>query len=238
MMPGRFRQQGFTLIEILLSVGLLSLVIALAYGSIRVAVQATRSGEALIERSEEMRTAQGFLRRQLNQMLPTAYERFEDGGEEKRFEGDSQGIRFVAPMPGYLSRGGPHVQELSLVRVAGGYQLEFRHAQLNGFDPDEGFDPDQEPVVLIDGIRDGEFSFRRLEDEGELSDWMSEWEDPAFLPLVLRLDLEFEREDRRDWVEFEVAGLAASAGTGGLMGGGRIPGTSTRFEPARPRDRQ
>ncbi len=223
-------QRGFTLIEILLSVGLLALVIALAYGSIRVAVQASRSGESLIERTEEMRTAQGFLRRQLSQMLPTPYERLDDSGEEKRFEGDAQGIRFVAPMPGYLSRGGPHVQELVLARVAGGYQLEFRHAQLNGFDPAEGFDPEQEPVVLIDGIRDGEFSFRRLEVEGELSDWMSEWDEPALLPLLLRLDLEFDSADRRDWVEFEVAGLAASAG----LGGGTGLAGSMRFEPARP----
>lgn len=231
----RYGEAGFTLLEILLSVALLALVIGLAYGSIRVAMQASRSGEALIERSEEMRTAQGFLRRQLSQMLPSSFERVEDGGEEKRFEGGADFVRFVAPMPGYLSRGGAHVQELALVRVGDGYQLEFRHAQLNGFDSLQGFDPDTRPVVLIDGIREGAFGFRRLEPEGELSDWLSEWEDPLALPLLIRLDIEFDQDGPRRWPDFEVASLAASAGLGVGSGGMRIPG-STRFEPARPRD--
>lgn len=234
------RQSGFTLLEILLSVALMALVIGLAYGSIRVALQASRSGEALIERTEEMRTSQEFLRRQLSQMLPSPYEKVEDAGEEKRFEGGAEFIRFVAPMPGYLSRGGAHVQELSLARMGsgGGYQLEFRHAQLNGFDPLEGFDPARAPVVLIDGIRSAEFAFRRQEGDGELSDWSSEWEEPAALPLLVRLDVEFDTEDQRVWPEFEVASYAASAGLGLGTGGLRAPGSGMRRPTPRPRDTQ
>jgi general secretion pathway protein J len=233
----RCAEAGFTLLEILLSVALLALVISLAYASIRVAVQAARSGEALIERTEEMRTAQGFLRRQLSQMLPSAYEQLEDNGEQKRFEGAAEWVRFVAPMPGYLSRGGAHVQELALVRNRDAYQLEFRHAQLNGYVAEEGFDPEQEPVVLIDGIRDARFGFRRIEAEGGLSEWMDEWDDPQALPLLIRLEIEFDREDQRRWPEFEVASLAASAGLGVGMGGARGPGVGLR-RPPRPRDTQ
>ncbi|MCK7594577.1 prepilin-type N-terminal cleavage/methylation domain-containing protein [Pseudomarimonas salicorniae] len=238
MSPAPHRQHGFTLLEILLSVALLSLVIALAYGSIRVAVQASRSGEALIERTEEARTTQQFLRRQLSQMLPTPYERLEDSGEETRFEGSADFIRFVAPMPGYLSRGGAHVQELALVRVRDGYQLEFRHAQLNGFDPVLGFDPEQEPVVLIDGISDAAFSFRRVEPEGGLSGWMAEWDEPQSLPLMLRLEIEFDSADQRSWPEFEVASLAASAGLGLGMGSGQLGRGGSMRRPPRPRDSQ
>lgn len=204
--------RGFTLLEILVSVSLLALVIVLAYGSIRVALQASRSGEALIERTEEMRTAQGFLRRQFSQVMPLVYARLEDQGVEKRFEGDQHSITFVAPMPGYLSRGGAHVQSLSLVDGERGMQLEFRHAQLNGWDAERGFG-DQEPVVLIDGIRDGQFLFRRMDELGELGDWSSEWELPNAVPLMLRLELQFEDDDRREWPDFEVAALASTSGS-------------------------
>lgn len=231
-------ERGFTLIEILLSVALMALVIALAYGSIRVAVQASRSGEALIERTEEMRTSQGFLRRQLSQMLPTPFETLEDVGEEIRFDGRAEYIRFVAPMPGYLSKGGAHVQEVAIVRTRRGYQLEFRHAQLNGFDPLEGFDPEVEPVVLIDGIRSAAFSFRRQDPDGELTDWMSEWEEPQTLPLLLKLEIEFDTEDQRVWPEFEVASLAASAGLGLGMGAGMNARGGGMRRPPRPRDSQ
>jgi general secretion pathway protein J len=230
------RQGGFTLLEILLSVGLLALVITLAYGSLQVAVQASRSGEALIARTEEMRTAQAFLRRQFSQMLPVPYERLEDSGEEKRFEGDGQAVRFVAPMPGYLSRGGAHVQELALVRGPSGLQLEFRHAQLNGFDPAAGFDDEREPVVLIDGIRDGRFQFRRIEDDGKLGDWRDDWENPQALPLMLRLELVFDDQDQRQWPEFEVAALAATSAQNLAFGGGGMPrGGGPRPIP-RPRE--
>lgn len=233
------RAAGFTLLEILLSVALMALVIGLAYGSIRVALQASRSGEALIERSEETRTAQGFLRRQLSQMMPTPYEWEPDTGQAKRFEGGADFIRFVAPMPGYLSKGGAHVQELALVRQRSGYQLEFRHAQLNGFDPQQGFDPEQEPVVLIDGIRAAAFGFRRQEPDGLLSDWLGDWEDPQALPLLLRLEIEFEGGDQRSWPAFEVASLASSSGlaAGSGFGGMWNPAGQPR-PPLRPREAQ
>ena len=183
--PNRsIQQRGFTLLEVLISVSLIALLITLAYGSIRVATQASRSGESLIERTEEMRTTQNFLRRQLSQTMATTYEYLADRGEEKRFEGAADAIQFVAPMPGYLSRGGAHVQRLEMVPGSNGMQLQFRFAQLNGWDAELGFPSDLEPVVLIDGIRSGEFSFRRIEDDGLLGDWHDEWEQSFALPLM------------------------------------------------------
>ena len=176
----RARQSGFTLLEILLSVSLLALLVGLAYGSIRVATKASTSGERLIERTEEMRTVQQFMRRQISQMMSAPFDYVVDDGGEKRFEGSEDAIQFVAPMPGYLSHGGPHVQRLEIVRGDRGRQLQFRFAQLNGWDPEAGFPDDAEPVVLIDGIRDGGFSFRRLDENGELP--------PGFHEYVRRLN--------------------------------------------------
>jgi len=202
---------GFTLLEVLVSVSLLALMITLAYGSLRVAAQASRSGERLIDRTEQLRTAQAFLRRQLSQMLPFTFQRFVEQGVDKRFEGEAHKIQFVAPMPGYLSRGGAHVQALELVRDHDGYRLEFRYAQLNGFDGQRGFDPEREPVVLLDHIREGRFRFRRIEEDGQLGDWHDNWELPGQLPLLVRLEIEFEPERQQRWPEFDVAVLTATS---------------------------
>ena len=203
--------RGFTLLEVLIAVTLLALLLTVAYGSLRTAVHVGRSSEALIARTEQTRTAQAFLRRQFSQAMPLAYERLEDGAVERRFEGSDDNVRFVAPMPGYLSRGGPHVQNLAIVDDGRGQRLEFTHAQLNGYDPDEPLSEGRDPVVLLDGFVNGRFEYRALDENGELGDWEEEWDDDAQrLPLMVRLHVEFEDGNRRTWPELEVSVLASS----------------------------
>ena len=206
-------QSGFTLLEILLASTLLAILLTLAYSTISGAVRTTRSGEAQIERTDEVRMAQEFLRRQLSHAMPVAYEELEDDGERKVFEADSTHVRFVAPMPGHLSRGGLHVQWLELTRGRDGMQLEFDHAQLNGYDPKDPKGSDERPpVVLLEGIDDASFEYRSLDDQGELEDWASDWDELETLPVLIGLRLSFERENRH-WPLFEVpmkmAGAAA-----------------------------
>jgi len=208
--------RGFTLLEVLLATALLALALTLAYGALRAAVGSVRSGEALIERTDEVRVAQEFLRRQLSHAMPLVFEQLEDDGERKLFEADADSVRFVSPMPGYLSRGGPHVQWLSIERSRDGMALVFDHAQLNGFDPEEPKPDDaRPPVVLLEGIDRASFEYRALDETGELGEWTDTWEDPQQMPLMVRLLVEFEQGDARIWPALEVPlRLAAAAGQG------------------------
>ena len=219
---------GFTLIEMLMAVTLLALLITLAVSTLRTAVRATRSGEALIQRTDRMRTAQEFLRRQLSHAMPLPFERLEDVGENRIFMAERDTLRFVAPMPGFLARGGPHVQWLSFTRSRDrGLQLTFDHAQLNGYDPDNPKGKSKrEPVVLMDGISEGRFEFRSLDENGELDEWSSSWDDPQRMPLMVRVKLEFERDSQQRWPMLEIPLLTAgfSAMQPGLprLGAGRM----------------
>ena len=146
------------------------------------------------------------MRRQFSQGMLTPFQRPDptSGVEAKIFEGSADRVQFVAPMPGYLSRGGAHVQELAVVRGSNGLNLQFRFAQLNGFEADEGISAEVEPVVLMDGLGDARFEYRSVED-GELSDWSSDWEQEFRLPAMVRLVVEFRQGDARKWPAFEVA---------------------------------
>ncbi len=210
---GRSRAaRGFTLVEILLAVTLLSLLMALAYGSIRTATRSAHSGEAMIERTSTVRGVQEFLRRQISHAMPLLIERMEDAGDNRILHASADELVFAAPMPGYLARGGPHVQFLRLVRGDDGLQLEFDHTLLNGYDPTAGRSQEaRPPVVLLSGIADGGFEYRALDEDGVLTDWFSEWDDPMRLPLMVRLHLEWPEQARMRWPTLDIPIVQASA---------------------------
>lgn len=189
------RSGGFTLIEIALAMILVSLIMAIAVGGIRMSRKAAADGERRVEATNAIRVTQEFLRRQLARVLPLAYDMDTTAGQNIVFEGDDDAISFVAPMPGYLSNGGPYVQRLELRQG----ELRFYHRMLISDEQDEA-----EPVVLIDRIRRGRFEYRGIEDDGQLGDWRRDWEDPSRTPMMVRLDLEFDEASGLSWPQMEV----------------------------------
>ncbi|KAB2901813.1 MAG: prepilin-type N-terminal cleavage/methylation domain-containing protein [Dokdonella sp.] len=183
------RSAGFTLLEVMLALLLLALLLAGTVGAVRTAVHAMRSGELAVDRVSRVRVAQEFIRHQVSRILPLAFARDDNTGANFVFDGKRDAMRFVAPMPGYLSKGGPYVQTLRLVGDRhGGRQLLFTAQMLNGYD-DSLPGGDIEPAVLLDQIADGRFEFRRVDENGELTDWSDQWDDPAVTPVMVRIVL-------------------------------------------------
>ncbi len=195
---------GFTLLEVLLVVVLLGVLMAGAYSGIHAAAKAMHAGSMAIDRTDRLRTAQQFLRRQIEHILPLEYERNDNNGNVTVFSGNDHFMRFVALMPGYLSRGGPYVQTLELVPGKHGLQLQFTDAMLNGYDPRDPNYSDTPPVVLLDHIREGRFEYRSLDDQGELANWSSSWPDPSITPLIVRIQLQMDSKSQAPWPSLEV----------------------------------
>lgn len=204
--PNAARGRGFTLLELMLALTLLALLMAGAWAGVSTASRALDRGEDLIDRTNTIRVAQEFLRRELSQALALPIEQDPATGESVLFAGASDEVTFVAPMPGYLGRGGAYVQRLRLEQQDGDLRLTFRHVLLNGYDADDRplDDPDLEPVVLLDRIADARFSYRALDDQGELEDWTDEWDTRGRTPLLVRLEIEFLPESRMRWPELVI----------------------------------
>ncbi len=212
MRPSR----GFTLLEVMLAIVLLALLLAGTWGAIRTAVHAMHSGEAAIDRTNRLRVAEEFMRHQISRILPLAFGQDDSTGTNFVFEGSGDGMRFVAPMPGYLSKGGPYVQTLKLVGGRNGKELVFTDAMLNGFDLAEA-KTQMEPVVLLDQIQDGKFEYRTLDDQGELTDWSSNWDDPSVTPVMVRVVIAMRPEARVTFPDMEIP-LMLDVGASHAMG--------------------
>lgn len=201
----RSRARGFTLIEVLLALLLLGLLMAGAYAAIRNATAAVGSGQALAERTNKIRVTHAFIRRQLSTALASAYEVNRSSGVRYVIEGERDEITFVSPMPGYLGRGGPYVQRLGFRNEGGLLRLEFRHARLNGWDPDDGFDDRAAPpVVLLERVRSARFEYRGIDEQGRMGPWRPSWDRREALPALVRLNIEFDRDERMQWPELVV----------------------------------
>jgi general secretion pathway protein J len=196
---------GFTLLEVMLAIVLLALLLAGTWGAIRTAVHAIHSGEMAIDRTNRLRVAEEFMRRQISRILPLAYGTDDSSGTNYVFEGSANTMRFVAPMPGYLSKGGPYVQTLKLERARGGGQaLVFTDSMLNGFDLEAQTSTAMEPAVLLDQIQDGKFEYRTLDDQGELTDWSDQWDDPSLTPVMVRISITMRPEARVTFPDMEI----------------------------------
>lgn len=188
----------------MLAILLLAVLLAGTYGAIRTAVHAMHSGETAIDRTNRLRVAQEFMRRQISRVMPLAFGQDQSAGTNLIFEGSGKSMRFVAPMPGYLSNGGPYVQTLAFAGGRrGGKQLLFTDTMLNGFDPDEK-PSDREPSVLLDEIDDGHFEYRTLDDQGEMTDWSDKWDDPSVTPLMVRIVVRMSAKARIEFPAMEI----------------------------------
>jgi len=206
--------RGFTLVEILIATSLLALMILGAMAALSSSVRAVRSGEALVNRTDSVRIAQEFLRRQLSQALALPFERTDDLGMVFVFEGGDRDLKFVAPMPGHLARGGPHVQRISIGSGERGLKrIEFTHALLNGYDDSRGAMDERPPVVVLEGLQDAYFEYRSVDENGELLPWSRDWDYPQFLPMMVRLVAEFPSDRPQHWPQFEVPVHAGAAGS-------------------------
>jgi len=191
------RAGGFTLVELLLALTLMSMLLALAYGGLRASTRAADKGQTVLEDSGRIRMAHQFIRKQINQMIPLVFEESEDQQDRSVFQGDRRKIRYVAPMPGYLGFGGPQVQELAIVPGDEGDKLVFSHALLQGFEEQNLYERD--PIVLLEHIEGAEFGFLGLDEFGELSPWMSDWLETETLPECVSLSIEFTEEVYIQW---------------------------------------
>ena len=210
-------RRGFSLVEVLLATMLLAAGIGLAFATLRNATVATGRAEDMAQRNERLRAVQSFLRRQVEDALPLPIEVVDGSGRATIFEADQDEMKLVAPMPGYLSRGGPHLQTFRLVRGADGLRLEFEHQLMT---PDGPLENEREPEVLLEGIADGGFEFRTLDDQGRPGAWTARWDAPDAMPRLVRLELRMA--DERARFPTLVAAPRQAAATAAGWGPGRL----------------
>lgn len=185
----RASASGFTLLELLVAIVILTLVMTAAFGAVRLGGRSWEAGIARTDASEEVRAVSDFLRRQFAQMMPVSTDH--DAGSQFAFAGDRSRIRFVAPAPRHPSAAGLIVYTLGTEEHAGAQRLVLSYGP---FDPGASDAREAESdgeLILADGLATISFQFFGTKaGTDSMPSWHDVWrEDQDGLPELVRITL-------------------------------------------------
>jgi general secretion pathway protein J len=209
------RAAGFTLLEILLALVLLAFVMLGVWGALRGAARVTHSADAVMARSESVRTVQQFLRRYVSAAQPQAYATGADA-PPRMFRGDAASMQYVAPLPLQSGHAGLYVQTIVLQPAqAGGQSLWLTYRPYT-----DGRDADATPVRhrLLADLRGGRFQYLSAGAFGQPPAWHADWQSTHGLPAAVRIELDPAWRVRVPFPPLVIrihAGGGADAGSGG-----------------------
>ncbi len=180
--------KGFTLLEVLIGMSIMSVMMLLLFASLRICVQNWNAGEKKMEQVSEAAIVQGFLRHKLQTALPLT-----DVVSEKKlfsFQGEAQKIQFVAPMAASAARLGMQLFTLTLVSgnktVGGQLSVDIKPF----FASREEAEWKQERIIILKNIQ--QLKFEYFEKNNQQGVWHSDWTDKQVLPQLVRITIELE----------------------------------------------
>lgn len=205
--PGNIiHARGFTLIEILIAMVLLSMTLLLLFSSLYTANKYWQMGERVIEKSEEKRLVIQFIRNQIAKAVPILW--VEKGERKLLFQGKSDELRFVSTLPAHRGGGGLHTLTLKVVETDSTKQLGLSYSLLNPDTvPFSNSNNDHEFVIIADDIDSISLSYFGKTKNDEEAHWSEEWDSEATMPQLARLRIHSQKHSlnrMNDWPHIDI----------------------------------
>lgn len=169
--------RGFTLVEVVISLALVSLVMLGLVGAMRTFGDSASRMESRSSAIDDLRIVPGFLEQILSRASPRARQSSDAGAPFGWFEAYPQEMAWLGIMPGRHGAGGLSHFRLGLTEQSGSAVLALQLAPFRG----DGDAPDWtrvEPEVVADQVV--ELAFRYLSADG--GEWLETWGGDEALP--------------------------------------------------------
>ncbi len=186
------RDAGFTLIEVLIALVLVSLLAAALYQGLRLGNRAWSALSARAAAADETGVAHRLVREIIDQAYPLPAPTAQ--GFQVDFRGEAKGFLFWTPPPEIWAHPGGLIQARLQMRESGGRRDLVLALSENLANPMW-----TEEVVLLSGIAD-----LALDYYGSAG-WRSVWQNQPQMPQLVRLRVRFPDGDRRAWTELVAA---------------------------------
>jgi general secretion pathway protein J len=181
---------GFTLIEVLIAMTLLSLMVVLLFSSLSIGAKSWEQGESKIADVNEVAVVQQFF----NHHLAHATPQWNDFDPEKdrvfSFQGKKDSLQFVSAFPASAERSG---LQLFNVKFQEKNKQRFVEVTLTPFFPlAEGEEFFEDTIELVRGVAHFEIFYYGLNAETGEYVWQNEWLEKEEQPHLVKILLELE----------------------------------------------
>ena len=199
--------RGFTLVELLVALTILSLISGLMFGSLRLGITVADSVDWQVSRAQRIHLVQRMLRKQIQQALAVPRKN-EFAVNSLDFVASTAHVEFVAPVTVGTGYAGLYRVSLSIAddldRSFGTRKLILRFRMLTPDDDARFQGYDIQEYVVLDQFVDAEFSFLDASDNGAMN-WVYEWNNGREMPALVRLRIRYADGDESTWPDLIVA---------------------------------
>jgi len=231
---------GFTLIEVLIAMTLLSIMVVLLFSSLRICAQSWEKGENKIAEVNEVAVVYNFFQRHLSSAIPisndfmagndvnaanqqgTATDAMNGAGQQETgaqpgknnknfsFQGKKDALQFVSVFPASVGRAG---MQLFSIRPQRQDKEQVINVTLTPFFPvTEGEEWNEEEEVLLKHVSDFELSYFGAVDDTGKSGWQDKWLEKDVQPKLVKISI--KTTDGVYWPDMIIELKVADAGTG------------------------
>jgi general secretion pathway protein J len=193
--------KGFTMIEVLIAMTLLSIMVAVLFGSMRISAQSWERGEAKITEVSDAAAVYNFFQRHLSLAIPVSNDALvQDDADQARagataenanrnfsFQGDSQSLRFVSTFPASAGRLG--LQQFSIQTQQQDNETVVAVALTPFFPVAEGSQWRREEEVLLRHVSGFSLAYFGPVEGGNGSAWQNEWLGKDVQPQLVKISI-------------------------------------------------
>ena len=183
---------GFTLIEVLIAMTLLSIMVVLLFASLQICADSWHKGENKIANVNEVTVVYQFFQHHLATAQPLLNEARKKTGDVSAplaFQGKNQSLQFVSALPASAARLGLQLFVIEKKKE------EIKVTISPFFPAKNGLQPSKEEVILLTGVSD--FSIRYFGSNDALDNnntlnpasWHDEWLEKISQPRLIKITI-------------------------------------------------
>jgi general secretion pathway protein J len=179
-------ERGFTLVELIVALTLVSLLVVMLFGGLRFGTRAANAVDTRTDRTAQLALVYDFMQNELSDARSLSNTTDSTTPQAADFDGEPDSLTFITIPPAYLALGGFHQLHLALQGNAAARRLVVTWQQVpRGAIP--GAPTSLQPSVILDKVRSVEFGYFGVGDPNLPPQWQSQWVEHSDLPLLVRL---------------------------------------------------